>query len=644
MRGPVPSGRTKVAVGVFSGALAVSALAVGVPAAQASGNGVTCLGAAAGGAPQLRLQRAFRAAARTYRVPESVLLGVSYLESRWDDHAGGRSTAGGYGPLDLTDVKLVDQSSAKGDGGTVRTRTPVFVRTLPLASALTGLSRARLIADPAANVCGGAAVLASLQRARHRPTGAGVAATSWAGAIGAYSGTGADSAVFVRQVFRVVGTGAHRTTINGQRMRLVPNPAARAWRAPTSGSSTRLDCPTSLACEWIPAPYEWYGAPDPGAYGNHDLANRPNDLKIKYIVIHDTEATYDTTIGLVQDPTYVSWHYTIRSNDGHVAEHVRPHDVAWHAGNWYVNMHSIGIEHEGFAADASWYTESMYESSAALVTYLANRFQIPLDRAHIIGHDQVPGTIPSTVAGMHWDPGPYWDWEHYFRLLGAPIGGGATDTGWHGQGVYTVRAGYADNIQPVTGCVTPGTPCADHGTNFVYVHTAPASSAPLVADIGLHADGSPSTTAVDDIGARLAAGQRVVAFARSGDWVGVWYLGQPGWIYSPRSHPVLVGADARTVTALGRVGSAPIYGRAYPEQSAYPSAVPYQTVTPLQYSLPHGQAYVLADASVPTDYYYATTFPDGPYQRTDIRGQDRYYEIYFGHRLAFVRAADVRIR
>jgi hypothetical protein len=126
--------------------------------------------------------------------------------------------------------------------------------------------------------------------------------------------------------------------------------------------------------------------------------------------------------------------------------------------------------------------------------------------------------------------------------------------------------------------------------------------------------------------------------------VGVWYLGQPGWIYSPRSHPVLVGADARTVTALGRVGSAPIYGRAYPEQSAYPSAVPYQTVTPLQYSLPHGQAYVLADASVPTDYYYATTFPDGPYQRTDIRGQDRYYEIYFGHRLAFVRAADVRIR
>ena len=120
----------------------------------------------------------------------------------------------------------------------------------------------------------------------------------------------------------------------------------------------------------------------------------------------------------------MSWQYTMRSSDGHVWQHVNANDVAWHAGNWYVNMHSIGIEHEGFAAQgATWFTESLYRNSAKLVSYLAAKNDIPLDRAHIIGHDQVPGTIPSTVAGMHWDPGPYWDWEHYFDLLGAPIYG-----------------------------------------------------------------------------------------------------------------------------------------------------------------------------------------------------------------------------
>jgi hypothetical protein len=68
-------------------------------------------------------------------------------------------------------------------------------------------------------------------------------------------------------------------------------------------------------------------------------------------------------------------------------------------------------------------------------------------------------------------------------------------------------------------------------------------------------------------------------------------------------------------------------------------------VVPLQYSIPAGQAYVLADKKVPTDYYYAKTFDDSlPPDHTVLRAEDRYHEIWFGHRLAFVRAADVRIR
>ncbi|CAM5735844.1 hypothetical protein SALBM311S_12589 [Streptomyces alboniger] len=119
-----------------------------------------------------------------------------------------------------------------------------------------------------------------------------------------------------------------------------------------------------MSCEWIPAPYEEFGD---GDYGNH-RPGRPADVQsIDYIVVHDTEGTWDTVVDLVRDPTYVSWNYTLRSTDGHIAQHVKAKDVAWHAGNWYVNAKSIGLEHEGFLAEQdAWYTEAMYRSSARL--------------------------------------------------------------------------------------------------------------------------------------------------------------------------------------------------------------------------------------------------------------------------------------
>ena len=168
---------------------------------------------------------------------------------------------------------------------------------------------------------------------------------------------------------------------------------------------------------------------------------------------------------------------------------MKANDVAWHAGNWYVNMHSIGIEHEGFAPQgATWFTEALYRNSAKLVSYLAAKNNIPLDRAHIIGHDQVPGTVPSTVAGMHWDPGPYWDWEHYFDLLGAPIYGHSVFPVKAGS-IVTIKPGFEGNVQVVSNCDAPGTPCTPQATNFVYLRQSPDDNAPLVKDIGLHPSG-----------------------------------------------------------------------------------------------------------------------------------------------------------
>ena len=89
----------------------------------------------------------------------------------------------------------------------------------------------------------------------------------------------------------------------------------------------------------------------------------------------------------------------------------------------------------------------------------------------------------------------------------------------------------------------------------------------------------------------------------------------------------------------GQTGVA-VYGRAYPEASAYPAGVPAQTVSPLPYRLLEGQQYVLGD-TLPGEYYYAVTFATDNHRV--VVGQDLYYEIQFGHRVAFVRAADVRV-
>ena len=67
-------------------------------------------------------------------------------------------------------------------------------------------------------------------------------------------------------------------------------------------------------------------------------------------------------------------------------------------------------------------------------------------------------------------------------------------------------------------------------------------------------------------------------------------------------------------------------------------------VVPLQYSIKAGQKYVLADDSIDTDYYYATIFDaSDPTDHIVVNGQDKYDEIWFGHRMFYVRKADISV-
>jgi len=599
-------------------------------------------------------QQAFAAAAQEFGVPESVLLGVSYLESRWDYNAGTPSTAAGYGPMHLTDLRTAGPAGSHHDNGTEDPRgddarpalhpqaptpapAPAGSQTVDVAAGLVHSDAQTLRTDATQNIRGGAALLADYQR----QLGArGDTPSNWYGAVARYSGATdtAAAADFADEVFNTISTGVTRITDDGQHIQLT----AAAGLAPARDQlhslglretqAAGVECPRTLSCESVPAPYEQF---PPDDYGNHDLANRPQSQKIDYIVIHDTEGYYDTAMQLIKDPTYVSWNYTVRSSDGHVAQHVATKDVAWHAGNWYVNSKAIGIEHEGFAAKGSWYTEAMYRASSKLVRYLAAKYDIPLDRAHIIGHDNVPGTVPSTIAGMHWDPGPYSDWAHYFDLLGAPVDRGF---GLPGSSLVTIAPDFATNQPVFTGCETAGTPCVARGSTSVVLHTAPSQDAPLLTDIGMHPNGSPATMDVSDVGSRVETGQRYAVAATSGDWTAIWYLGQKGWFYNPRKAKTARPAIGKVITPKPGLATIPVYGRAYPEPEAYPANIPVQAVTPLPYTLAAGQRYSASDV-VGSEYYSATTFDLADH--VVVRGKTKYVEIQFGHRIAYVKASDV---
>ncbi|MDX3526358.1 N-acetylmuramoyl-L-alanine amidase [Streptomyces sp. ID05-39B] len=602
------------------------------------------------------LQRAFAAASAEYDVPQSVLLGVSYLQSRWDAHGGAPSVTGGYGPMHLTDARSALATAPHHSEGTEDPRgddaraplrpkaplpadgeIPARLRTLPEAAELTGLSPEELRTDPAANVAGGAALLAAAQRALGEPLTADPA--DWYGAVARFSGADdtATAATYADDVYDVIRGGEERITDAGQRVAL----RARPGLAPDTGqlrrtglrtaSAAGTECPGSVSCEWIPAPYEQFGDND---YGNHDLGDRPAAQSIKYIVVHDTEGGWEGVLDLVQDPAYVSWQYSLRSTDGHIAQHVKAKDVAWHAGNWYINSKSIGLEHEGFLAfPDSWYTEAMYRSSARLVAYLAEKYGIPLDRQHILGHDTVPGPTAASVPGMHTDPGPYWDWRHYFELLGRPF----QATARKNAGLVTILPDYTAHQPVYTGCTAKGEPCVAHGSSAVRLYSDHDENAPLIKDIGL---GTTPTTGVNDLSSRVSTGQRYAVADRFGDWTAIWYLGQKAWFRNPAAQPTAVPANGLVVTPKDGVDSVPVYGRAYPEASAYPAGVPVQSVSPLPYRLPAGQKYVAGD-KVPGEYYYAVTFATDAHRV--VVGKDLYYEIQYGHRVAFVRAADVRL-
>src|SRR2546423_11258738 len=170
-------------------------------------------------------------------------------------------------------------------------------------------------------------------------------------------------------------------------------PVARA--ATTSRAATAIRFPYVPQSEYLPTQTNYWEGRD-GA-------------SVDYIVIHYTDISYARTLRAFNNlASDVSAHYVIRG-DGHIAQIVHEADTAWHSGNAWFNQHSVGIELELDRVTNPVFTAEGYYAAAALVCAISERQGVPLDRSHVIGHNQVPGST-------HTDPGPTWDWPHFMWL------------------------------------------------------------------------------------------------------------------------------------------------------------------------------------------------------------------------------------
>ncbi|MFE9724101.1 peptidoglycan-binding protein [Streptomyces sp. NPDC005794] len=365
-----PAGHTRGRAAVLASLTVTALVATGHPAGAAP---------AATADP---MNQAFEQAAEEFGVPRDLLAAVGYGETRLDGHAGRPSQDNGYGVMHLVS-------------------NPVN-HSLEKAAALTGESTTDLRKDTEANILGGAAVLRSHADALGMDKTERTDIDAWYPAVARYSGAeGAIAALYADTVYTFLAQGLRADVAGGERISVTSRPVSPD-KGPLAKADVTVQSPDYPPALWV------------AAHSANFATGRTAALD--KVVIHVTQGSYAGTISWFQNATsQVSSHYVVRSSDGQITQMVRDADTAYHAKS--ANASSLGIEHEGFVDNPSWFTDTMYRSSAALTRYLCDRYGIPKDRSHIVGHVEVPGND-------HTDPGVHWNWAYYMQLVGGSAGGG----------------------------------------------------------------------------------------------------------------------------------------------------------------------------------------------------------------------------
>lgn len=132
---------------------------------------------------------------------------------------------------------------------------------------------------------------------------------------------------------------------------------------------------------------------------------------------------------VMEKQVYTSIHYAVDQN-GNIVQGVEEKDIANHAGRGKYNRESIGIEQCGKpkvnpgkgskGLYSEMYNDTLLDAVAGLVVDICERWQIPMDRKHIIGHEE--------ISSNRFDPGEkynkkfnknYWNWDDFFTRLEA---------------------------------------------------------------------------------------------------------------------------------------------------------------------------------------------------------------------------------
>ncbi|HWU10132.1 MAG TPA: N-acetylmuramoyl-L-alanine amidase [Streptomyces sp.] len=358
-----PAGHTRGRAAVLASLTVTALVATGHPATAVP-------------AGEDSMNRAFERAAGKFDVPRDLLAAVGYGETHLDGHGGRPSQDNGFGVM-----HLVSNPSS---------------HSLEKAAALTGESTADLREDDGTNILGGAAVLRSHADALGLSRAERADIDAWYPAVARYGGAqGPVAALYADTVYTFLAQGLRATVAGGERITVTSRPVSPE-KGPLAKADIAAPSPDYPSALWVAA--------NSGNFATGRTAT------VDKVVVHVTQGSYAGTISWFQNPSSkVSSHYVVRSSDGQITQMVRDKDTAYHARS--ANASSLGIEHEGFVDDPSWFTDTMYRSSAALTKYLCDRYGIPKDRAHVIGHSEAPGND-------HTDPGVNWNWTYYMQLVG----------------------------------------------------------------------------------------------------------------------------------------------------------------------------------------------------------------------------------
>jgi N-acetyl-anhydromuramyl-L-alanine amidase AmpD len=345
------------------------------------------------GLPLAGLDRDFADAADEYGVPTPLLQAIGHVETQWQMIEG-----------------LSEFEGQEPAFGVMALRGEQLRRGAELA----GTSVDKVKTDRRANLRAGAALLSAYadELALERSD-----LGAWAPAVARFSGI-PDTLIDVQanyvhhDVYARMRTGVTVKDLAGNQVaELEPVEATPDFTAPLDPSAAQG--PDYAASVWRPSPN--YSSRAAGTVGT-----------IKMVIIHSCEGAYSGCWGwLVNAQAGVSAHYVVKEDGSEISQLVKEANKAWHIGASYdckldsgkecqlngynANNFTIGIEHAGFAKQASW-NSNLINNSAKLVCDMSKAHAIPRDKYHVVAHGQLQ---PYNRI----DPGPNWPWATYLAKI-----------------------------------------------------------------------------------------------------------------------------------------------------------------------------------------------------------------------------------